>query len=46
MQKLLNFIDKTFISMSGNVCGAHAITMEDLKHLELLTKEAIKSKEN
>lgn len=46
MDELLEFIDETFISMSGNVCGEHAITMEDLKRLELLTKIAIKSKEN
>lgn len=46
MQKLLDFIDETFISMSGNVCGAHTVTMDDLKQLELLTKIAIKSKEN
>ena len=46
MDKLLKFIDETFISMSGNVCGKHAVTMEDLKCLELLTKKAIKNKEN
>jgi hypothetical protein len=46
MDELLEFIDETFINLSGNICSAHAVNMEDLKRLELLTKEAIKSKEN
>jgi len=46
MEKLLKFIDKTFIKMSGEICEKHAITMKDLKDLEKLTKMAIKSKEN
>lgn len=46
MDELLEFIDMVFISISGNVCGEHSITMEDLKHLELLTQTAIKSREN
>lgn len=44
MEKLLKFIDKQFISMSGNVCGEHAITMKDLETLEKLVKTAIKEK--
>jgi hypothetical protein len=46
MEELLEFIDEQFISFSGNVCGEHAITMEDLKTLEKLVKIAIKSREN
>lgn len=46
MEEFLNFIDEHFINIHGEVYHAEAITMNDLKTLEILLKIAIKSKEN